>query len=769
MKPTRDTPGMKAEATATPHSRAARPAVLIVDDLPDKLLVLRTVLDGLDTDIVVARSGNEALREVLRREFAVVLLDVNMPDIDGFETASLMRSYKQTAHTPIIFVTAYVDDMQAVHGYALGAVDYIVSPVVPEILRGKVRVFLDLFAAQRRLREQADERLALFAAQAAREAAEAHSRRLNFLSEVGRVLGGSLDEAAALQPLLALIQRELGGVVALAVGEGDGASVHAAGLALPAGRLQWDTLPGALAEPLQTAAAQGERIDLAAPALQALDALLSAAHAGRALVQPEDALPPLRMSADALPPLRISADALPLRMSAASALPLRIGTRPLGALLVAVPTPTPTWDALEEVAQRLSMALENTRLVHNLRREVEERRAAEDRMAQANRRKDEFLAMLSHELRNPLAPIRSAAEVVRLTGSDNPRLEWASAVVTRQVDNLRRLIDELLDVARISQGKVVLNLETLDLRAVVNQGVETVKPMLDARRHQLQLQLPEQRVWLRGDAGRLTQVVANLLTNAAKYTDEGGQVLLSLAVANGHAELRVRDNGIGIDAELLPHIFDLFEQGRRGLDRSQGGLGVGLTLAQRLVAMHQGTIEARSAGSGQGAEFVVRLPCLAGVADRDTSAAAEGAPAAAPACRVLVVDDNRDAAETTATVLALAGHDVRSAADGTEALGLAAIHAPQVVVLDIGLPGIDGYEVAARLRELPALRSSLLIALTGYGSESDRERVREAGFDLHLVKPADPQAIARAIEQRLRDEHAAEAPARPGASAGSEA
>jgi signal transduction histidine kinase/DNA-binding response OmpR family regulator len=723
-----------------PEPAGERPAVLIVDDLPEKLLVLQTVLDGLDTDLVLAHSGGEALREMLKREFAVVLLDVNMPDIDGFETASLIRSYRQTAHTPIIFVTAYVDEMQAAQGYSLGAVDYIVAPVVPDILRTKVRVFLDLFAAQRRMREQAEQRLALFAAQAARDAAEANARRLAFLTQVGRVLGGSLEEGAALCPLLQLMQRELGGITALALCDPDGAQpprVHVVGVTLPLedddgtgppDAHAIDTLPAPLSEPLGAAFERGQRVELDAPALELLQELLTR--------DPRDAARPT--------------------LQAACAWPLQVGARVHGVLLVAVPQTTPAWAALDEATQRLAMALENARLVRDWQQEIVERRAAEQRMKESNRRKDEFLAMLSHELRNPLAPIRNAAEVVRLAGGRDPKLEWASAVMGRQVDHLRRLIDELLDVARISQGKVTLQVETLDLRTVVQQGVETVKPLLDARRQALQVSLPEQRVWLRGDAARLTQVVGNLLTNAAKYSDEGGQITLGLTTAAGQAELRVRDNGIGIEPDLLPRIFDLFEQGRRGLDRAQGGLGVGLTLAQRLVGMHQGTIAAASAGAGQGAEFVVHLPCLADVALRDVPPAADVTAAPPRSCRVLVVDDNRDAAESIAIVLDLAGHDVHTAGDGTEALGLAAIYAPEVVVLDLGLPGIDGYEVATRLRDLPGLQDAMLIALTGYGSDRDRERTAATGFDMHLVKPADPQRIARAIEQRIRESEAAD-------------
>ena len=660
---------------------AERPAVLLVDDLPEKLLVLETVLEGLPADVVRAHSGHEALRQVLKRPFAVVLLDVNMPDIDGFETAALMRRYGPSAQTPIIFVTAYVDEMQAAQGYSLGAVDYIVSPVVPPVLRSKVKVFLDLYAAGQRAKAQAEERLALVAAEAARHAAEAASRRLAFVADAGRMLGGSLQEGDAIARVLAFLELEFGGraVATLA---------HLPAEPQPALPAPWKTA-------LDAVAAGADRIDL------------------------DDA----------------------------SVLPLGFAGRRLGALLVSGDRGSDCWPALDEVALRLGGALENARLYRELEAEVEVRRAAEQELQASNRRKDEFLAMLSHELRNPLAPIRSSVELVRRVAPPHPKLDRAVDIIGRQVDHLRRLIDELLDVARISQGKITLDLQSLDLRAVVAHAVETERPLLDARRHALAVQQPEQGVWLRGDSARLAQVLSNLLTNAAKYTPDGGRVQLALAVVGGEAVLTVRDNGIGIDAELLPRVFDLFEQGRRGLDRAQGGLGVGLTLAQRLVALHQGSIAATSEGAGRGTEFVVRLPCLAEVQGPVEADAAQ--PTASPPrrCRVLVVDDNTDAAESVASLLELAGHDVRVAANGATALDMARVHEPEVIVLDLGLPGLDGLEVARALRRQPVPRPPLLIALTGYGSDGDRERTREAGFDLHLVKPADPSLILDAIEQ----------------------
>ena len=363
------------------------------------------------------------------------------------------------------------------------------------------------------------------------------------------------------------------------------------------------------------------------------------------------------------------------------------------------------WVSIDELVDRAAVALDNARLYRNLQLEIEERRAVEVQLQASSRRKDEFLAMLSHELRNPLAPIRTALEVIRrLAPAGEPRLSWATEVAGRQVGHLNRLIEDLLDVARISQGKITLQKEALDLRQVLAQGIETVRPYIESRRHRFTSTVPDVPVLMRGDFARLSQVAANLLSNAAKYTEEGGSIELSLAVpSEGEALIVVRDDGIGIEPELLPYVFELFEQGKRSLDRSQGGLGVGLTLVHRLVGMHNGSVEVHSDGPGRGSQFNVRLPCLCeavGV-ESETAAAARRDPAA---CRVLVVDDNHDAAEAVAVFLTLAGHQVKAVGDATEALAAAPELAPDVVVLDIGLPGIDGYELARQLRSLPQTR-----------------------------------------------------------------
>ncbi len=666
-----------------------RANILIVDDLQDKLLVFKTVLEELDQNLVFVRSGAEALREVLQREFAVILLDVNMPDIDGFETATLIRKYKKSAHTPIIFITAYADDFQTRRGYSLGAVDYITSPVVPEILRSKVRVFVELHVLQRRMARQADARVAQAAAEAALKLAEASTRRQAFLAELSHGLSGLLDLRIGVHRLLQMLVPALVPSASVVL-QGGG---HAAGVARGSG--------------VSATLGEGE----AAP---------------RDLGDASSA-----SAADAQPVLR--------------RLALRDGERTLGELLLHA-EPTPLGEAvLDDVAARAALAFATTRLYQDLQDEIVERRRAEARLEESNKRKDEFLAMLSHELRNPLAPIGNAVEIIRRIGGSEPRLGWAADIVERQVKQLKRLVDELLDVARISQGKIVLQTAPLELNALVRQALELQRPAAEARRQGLTHTLPQQPVWVMGDSARLQQVLHNLLSNAHKYTHEGGNVHVSVGVDGGQAVLSVRDDGMGIEPALLPRVFDLFEQGSRTLDRSQGGLGVGLTLVQRLVRLHGGRIEAFSEGPGRGAEFRVRLPCIA--ADVQPEPAVARPATAAVARRLLLVDDNADVAETTAAMLVLAGHTVRTARDGAQALALAQEFAPDVVLLDIGLPGLDGYQVARLLRATPHGQRVRLVALTGYGMPADRQKSREAGFDDHLIKPVDPAALRALIEE----------------------
>ena len=688
-----------------------RADILIVDDLPEKLLVFETVLGDLNQNLVFARSGADALRQILRRDFAVILLDVNMPDMDGFETATLIRRYKRAAHTPIIFNTSYADEMQTARGYSLGAVDYIPSPVVPEVLRSKIRVFVELHILQRRIARQAEERVALAASEAALRLAEESTRRSSLLAGLSHALSGVLDLREGIHALLAHVVPALAANATVALVDERGVVTHAA-------------TRSSLFED------DAESVDLSPSALPSAHfALLR-----EALAAPSDA----------------GARAANFVDGALQMLPLVHADRFLGGLWIDGELTPLSAALLDEVAARAAIAFATASLYGALQVEITERRQAEARLEEASRRKDEFLAMLAHELRNPLAPIRNAVELIRLAAPAEAKVRWAADVTDRQLRQLTRLVDELLDVARISQGKVVLQTQCLDLVTVVTQSIDSQRDMMHQRHQTLTLSLPEMPVNLNGDATRLAQVVNNLLSNAIKYTPEGGAISVSVAHAEGSAGefalLEVSDDGIGIDSELLPHVFELFEQGKRALDRTQGGLGVGLTLVQRLVQLHGGEVVASSAGPGQGSQFRVLLPCLGEVEEPIAPEESSGRlPAASVARRILVVDDNVDVVETTTMLLSLSGHQVRSAKDGLQALHMASEFRPDVVLLDIGLPLMDGYEVARRLRQAPQTAGALLIALTGYGQQGDRQRGRDAGFDGHMLKPVDPHALAKLI------------------------
>ena len=456
-------------------------------------------------------------------------------------------------------------------------------------------------------------------------------------------------------------------------------------------------------------------------------------------------------------------------------MPLQLGEHPLGALLAGqVFDQYPEQLALEQVAKAFGLprheVWQRARLEHPVKKDIlrvygdllatlgrtflqtryhttiEAGRLAEmtrlrDLLAEADR-KSEFLAMLAHELRNPLAPILNALELMRLRPADSAASARAREIAVAQIWHLTRLVDDLLDVSRITHGRIQLRTEIVDLAQVVNQAVESVRPLNDTRGQERVVSLPPEPVRLEADPTRLVQVLSNLLNNAMKYTDDGGRIELTAERDGQEVVLRVRDTGIGMAPELLPRVFDLFTQGERGLDRSQGGLGIGLTMVRCLVEMHGGRVTAHSDGLGRGSEFIVRLPVLP-----EAPQCPEDAPQApqksdiSPSRRVLVVDDSISTAESMAALLQLEGHEGRVAFDGPKALELAATFHPEVVLLDIGMPGMNGYQVAKQLRQMPGLEQTLLVAITGYGQEEDRRRSREAGFQLHLVKPVRLSAV----------------------------
>jgi len=396
-----------------------------------------------------------------------------------------------------------------------------------------------------------------------------------------------------------------------------------------------------------------------------------------------------------------------------------------------ISVPSEEWDALQ---RRLSDAEERLKA------------AQDDGAQQRDHRDDEFLGMLAHELRNPLAPIRNAVEIMRLIGQKDTALRTALQLISRQVDHLSRVVDDLLDMSEIGQGKIVLEKKRVDVNAIVWGAVEVVQPLIDERKHRLNVLPLARAAFVEGDPARLVQIVSNLLDNAAKYSEPGGEITLGATVDTNSVTICVSDTGVGIAPELLPHVFDLFSDAQRAVERGQAGLGLGLSVVRNLVELHGGTIEARSAGFRRGSEFVMTFPLAEDPAQAQAPIRRE--PGRDTPRRIVVIDDNQDAAESLAMLLRLKGHDVEIAYDGSTGVELALSSAPDCVLVDIGLPGIDGYEVAKRLRSHDRDHRMMLIALTGYGQQEDRERSRIAGFDHHLVKP-----VAQNVLEGVLREH----------------
>jgi signal transduction histidine kinase/DNA-binding response OmpR family regulator len=702
--------------------------ILIVDDLPEKILVLRSILEELGENVVAANSGAEALRRVLEQDFAVILLDVYMPDMNGFETAALIRQRRKSAHTPIIFITAFADEMHTAQGYSMGAVDYILSPIVPEILRTKVKVFVDLYRMTQQVRRQADERVALARAEAARAAAEEATRRSTFLAEASKVLSRSLDYEATLRDLLRLSVPYLADLSAITLADEQGRTRQT--------QLAWAdaehgprTLLVPAPEGLHQRLAESIRRVLESGRTESLDELSPAttALASRSDAQNESAAPRPDFDLHALVLIPLLARGRALGV-------LTLGMGPSGRRYA------PSDLALaEELAGRAAIALDNARLYRNVQ--------------EADRHKNEFLSMLAHELRNPLAPIRNAVEILRLRGSNEPEIRAVQDMIDRQVRQLVRLVDDLLDLSRITRGKIHLQMETVDVAEVIAHAVETSRPLIDARRHELTVDLSPQPLRVRGDPVRLAQVVSNLLNNSAKYTEEGGNIQVRAESSGDWAVLHVQDNGVGIPAEMLSSIFELFTQVDRSLDRAQGGLGIGLTLVHKLVEMHGGRVEASSAGPNQGSAFRVFLPLLSAAEAPSEPPTGFDTLSHSPRRRVLVVDDNADSARSLAMLLEMGGHEVRLCFDGPSSLKEVERFLPEVVLLDIGLPGMDGLSVARALRARGFSPRPVLVALTGYGQAEDVQRSYEAGFDHHLVKPADPQALTALLASLRQPEN----------------
>ena len=691
---------------ASMEENAASPSlersnILIVDDRLDKRVVFRTILEEIDQNIVTASSGEEALRWLLDNDCAVILLDVNMPGMDGLETAELIRARRKSAHTPIIFITAFADEMHTARGYSLGAVDYILSPVVPNILRSKVKALVQLHRLNAELKKRSDERVALVREQAARTNAEEQQRRASFLAEATQVMASSLDADTILTSASGLVVPFLADFGAVVLVNEDG-SERARRTSAVAGWEQYvgrhDTSFGEmLARQLERAIATGEH-----------------AHAER-LVSPAQG-----DAVDEGPSGEIHA------------FPLVTRGRTRGALLVALGPSTrrlagADLSLADSVAGRAAASLDNCLLYTEIQN--------------ADQRKNEFLATLSHELRNPLAPMRAALHMLRAGNVDVPKARSLLETMDRQVGQMTRLVEDLLDISRITRGVIELRREPVDVASEIRNALESCAGPLEVGRHQLKVDLPEQPAKVLADRVRLQQILENLILNAVKYTEPGGRIEVRARAEGDVVVISVSDNGIGIAQDKLAQVFDLFVQVDDSSERTRKGLGIGLALVRDLVRRHGGTVEAQSDGLGKGSTFVVRLP-RAAASDVKEAAAAVAAPATeSNARRVLVVDDNVDAAETLAMMLEILGQETRQAHDGHRAVAMAAEFKPEVVFMDIGLPGLSGHEAAARIRKDLGLTQAYMVALSGYGTEEDRKKSMFAGFDSHMVKPLDPAAL----------------------------
>ncbi len=670
--------------------------ILLVDDRPSNLMVYQSILAELDQNVVIANSGEEALKLVLKQEFAVILLDVNMPTMNGFEAASLIRARKRSSRTPIIFLTAFNDETNIHQGYASGAVDFLPTPIVPEVLKAKVRVFIELSQTRRQAALQAEER-------ARREAAEDSARKARFLVKISESLAQPKTQSDLLRALVELPLPHLADISFAWLKE----------TAVQAEYMEWGEA---------NAAPGTETAGLKPSDFPWLEAAAQQAMTSGYMQYVEPV---------------VSTNALLPRLHAAIVFPLAIQGQARGVLMIARKEDASPYLSDEvsiagDLAHRACVALDNITLVEHIQ--------------EADRRKDEFLGMLAHELRNPLGPIYNAVQLLQLIGPKEPRMVELRDIIDRQAKHMGRLIDDLLDATRLAHGKILLRKERCDLAKIIYHTVEDYRTIFSGNHLRLHVQGCETPLWINGDPTRLVQAIGNLLHNANKFTKPGGTVIIRLEKHNGKASVTVSDTGIGIDQKMLPYVFDVFRQAEQGLDRKQGGLGLGLALVKGLTQLHAGEVSAFSAGSGKGSEFSIHLP----LEDMEPHAApsAEVVPfPKAPRQRILLIEDNKDAAASAEMLLHLEGHEVKTAATAQAGLKTARSFSPQVILCDIGLPEMDGYEMVRIIRRDPMLRDAYVIALTGYGREEDQQRARAAGFDLHLTKPIDYNCLCNALNR----------------------
>jgi signal transduction histidine kinase/DNA-binding response OmpR family regulator len=691
--------------------------ILLVDDRPDKLLALEAVLEDLGQNIVRAYSGREALRHVLSQDFAVILLDVNMPGMDGFETASLIRQRKNSEHIPIIFITAYGDEMLVSRGYSLGAVDYILTPVVPEVLRSKVSVFVELFEKTEQVKRQADS-LRRRAAQMQKLAAA--SLAINSALSIDKMLQTVADTARDVigshQSIILFVDPRAGHRHHKTQAHASYSDKYA----------EWRNQPLQLDEITDTAV-------FGSYAATRLTETELHDHPDWEIVQKVR-----------IPPIRGGMLAAPLNG--------RDGTR-LGVIYLCDRFDSPRGGGIfsaddefiaVQLAQMASIAVDNTLF-------------AEER--EANRIKDEFLSTLSHELRTPLNAILGWIQLLQMEKRDGETAHGLE-VIERNARVQTKLIEDLLDVSRISTGKLSLNLKPIDAETIVRAAADAVRPMADEKKIAIEIELfPPIPHRLDGDADRMQQVIWNLLSNAVKFTQEGGRIRVDIAANDGHLEIRVVDNGRGIDPTFLPFVFDRFRQADSTSTRSHGGLGIGLSIVRHIVELHGGKVRAESRGEGHGSAFIITLPITAASDAPDPARirleprGGNGAPSKGNGhlhqMHILIVDDAPDTLEVLGVLLRRADAAVSSATCAGDCRRMLEDLRPDLLISDITMPDEDGISLIQSIRRLPPERGGATpaIALTACAGADDRAKAIAAGFQAHLSKPFEPDALLELVKQ----------------------
>ncbi|MCW1912245.1 response regulator [Luteolibacter sp. GHJ8] len=692
-------------------------SILLVDDRPDKLLALESILDGLHQNLVKVRSGDEALRKLLARDFAVILLDVNMPGLDGFETAALIRQRKRSEATPIIFISAINDtETHVSRGYSLGAVDYILTPVIPEILRAKVAVFVDLFLKTEQIKRQAEEHMQLLQEQAARAQAEKEGERMSFLAEAGNVLSASLDYDQTLRNLARLVVPRLAEFCLIDRIDEEG-NLHQVAVAHR--------------DPAQeTVLRQIRYPQVNEPGHGAYKVYQSGKPYVRNRVDeavigelvPEEDRPLIRL----------------LGPTAFAAVPLRARGEVIGSITMVHTAQGASYQDDDlwlagELAQRAAIALDNVELYQSTKRAREDAEAA-------NQAKDRFLAMLSHELRTPLTPV--ITHLVKLSDDEEvpDSLRHPLEVIRRNVELEARLIDDLLDLTRVGSGKMHLEAKVVDVHELLRNAIEICRPDLEAKGLHLDVDLAAKEPHVKADPARLQQVFWNVIKNAVKFTAKGSITVTSAGGPDSTMVITVQDTGIGIGEKILSRVFQPFEQAERG---TQGGLGLGLAITKSLVELHSGEINVTSDGEGRGATVTVTLPVVA----EKPNAATHARPAKKPAeagLRILLLEDHPDTNESLTLLLELRGYRVSSAMNVTAALELASNEDFDLLLSDLGLP--DGSPEPV-MKKVAARNGTVGVALSGFGMEKDIEMSRGFGFSHHLVKPVDVGRLMEILEQ----------------------